>query len=174
MAISGHEQEFRDLFAQEAEMRLARLGEQLLALEEAGSDEELIASIFREAHNLKGAAAVVGIDDVSRVAHVLEDLLEQLRSGERLASPELIDALLVSVDGLTEMVPAILAGEDRSTTADALEANLRTAARRRDPLEADRAADARPASPPAAEAPTPAGEGPPARRPRRPAAHTRR
>ena len=119
MAISGHEQEFRDLFAQEAEMRLARLGEQLLALEEAGSDEELIASIFREAHNLKGAAAVVGIDDVSRVAHVLEDLLEQLRSGERLASPELIDALLVSVDGLTEMVPAILAGEDRSATADA-------------------------------------------------------
>src|SRR5205085_1419675 len=68
-------------------------------------------------------------------------------------------------DGLTEMVPAILAGEDRSATADALEANLRAAARRRDPLEADRAADAPPASPPAAEAPTPVGEGPPVRRP---------
>ena len=60
MTIAGHEEEFRLLFAQEAEMRLARLGEQLLQLETTGSDRELVASIFREAHTLKGAAAVVG------------------------------------------------------------------------------------------------------------------
>jgi two-component system chemotaxis sensor kinase CheA len=141
MAGTGDEEEFRVLFAQEAAMRLARLGEQLLALEEAGSDEELIASVFREAHTLKGAAAVVGIDDVSRVAHVMEDVLEQLRSGERLASPELIDALLGGVDGLTEMIPALLAGEDRSATADAIEAKLRTALRT-DPAGSDPAVEA--------------------------------
>jgi two-component system chemotaxis sensor kinase CheA len=146
--ISGQEQEFRQLFAQEAEMRLARLGEQLLRLEAAGDDKELIASIFREAHTLKGAAAVVGIDDVSRVAHVLEDLLEPLRSGERLASPDLIDSLLASVDGIAEMIPAILAGENRSSAADAIEAQLRTAAR----------AEPSPAPPPPTE-PAPVGGG---------------
>ena len=165
MTISGHEDEFRQLFAQEAETRLARLGEQLLQLEEAGNDEELIASIFREAHTLKGAAAVVGIDEVTRVAHVLEDLLEQLRSGERLASPELIDALLASVDGLAEMTPAILRGEDRSAAAAAIEAQLRTAARRSDHLdEADPAEDAWPAEAPS---PTLAGDGPTGGRPSR-------
>ena len=124
MTISGHEEEFRQLFAEEAESRLARLGEQLLQLEESGSDRELIASIFREAHTLKGAAAVVGIDDVSRVAHALEDLLEGVRNGQRLPTPELVDVALNAVDGLTNMIPRLLAGEDCTADATALEDRL--------------------------------------------------
>src|SRR5712692_6792707 len=112
MSISGHDEEFRRLFAQEAESRLSRLGEQLLELEQAGSTPELVASIFREAHTIKGAAAVVGFADASRVAHALEDLLEGVRAGDYLASPELVDAALAAVDGLTAMVPRLVSGED--------------------------------------------------------------
>src|SRR5438309_1278525 len=121
---TGHEDEFRQLFAQEAEQRLADLTSHLLALEEAGSDDDLVASIFREAHTLKGAAAVVGLEEVSVVAHAMEDLLEQLRAGSRLATPALIDVVLTAVDGLKEMLPAVLAGEDRMATAHALEQSL--------------------------------------------------
>src|SRR6476646_6189107 len=108
MTIPGHEDEFRRLVAEEAEERLARLGEQLLQLEESGSDRELIASIFREAHTLKGAAAVVGITEASRVAHALEDLLEGVRSGRRLPTSELVDTALATVDGLSSMVPRLI------------------------------------------------------------------
>ena len=75
------------LFAEEAEQRLAELTAHLLALEEAGNDAELVAATFREAHTLKGGAAVVGLTAFSDVAHAMEDLLEELRSGGRMATP---------------------------------------------------------------------------------------
>ena len=124
MTGRNDEAEFRELFAQEAAARLARLGEQLLMLEESGNDPELVSSIFREAHTLKGAAAVVGIDDAGRVAHALEDLLEGVRSGERLASAELVAVALAAVDGLTETVPRLVAGEDCHDAATVLEQQL--------------------------------------------------
>jgi two-component system, chemotaxis family, sensor kinase CheA len=125
VTISGHEAEFRLLFAQEAEMRLARLTEQLLQLETSGSDPELVASIFREAHTLKGAAAVVGIDEASFVAHALEDLLEEVRSGERAPTSDLVDAALVAVDALGAMIPRLLQGDDCHDEAAAVAEQLR-------------------------------------------------
>ena len=118
------DEEFLALFAQEAEQRLADLSAHLLALEEVGNDPELVDSIFREAHTLKGAAAVVGLDHFSHVAHAMEDLLEQLRSGERMATPELIDGVLAAVDGLQAMLPLAIEGADCSEQAASLEQAL--------------------------------------------------
>ena len=121
---TGHEDEFRALFAMEAEQRLDALSNQLLALEEAGNDAELVASIFREAHTLKGAAAVVGLDSFSDVAHAMEDLLEQLRTGDRMATPTLIDGVLGAVEGLRVMLPAVLGGSDEVDAAATLVQSL--------------------------------------------------
>src|SRR5215212_3244874 len=74
------------MFAEEAEGRLATLSELLLELERDGGDRELLSSIFREAHTLKGGAAVVGLDEVMRVAHAMEEVLEGLRSGGATAT----------------------------------------------------------------------------------------
>ena len=124
----ARDEEFLALFAQEADQRLADLTNHLLALEEVGNDPELVGSIFREAHTLKGAAAVVGLDAFSAVAHAMEDLLEQLRSGERMATPALIDGVLGAVDGLQAMLPAAIGGEDCSASGAELERALRTLA----------------------------------------------
>jgi two-component system chemotaxis sensor kinase CheA len=120
VSATGHEEEFRQLFFQEASALLARLGEHLLKLEAAGSDPDLIASIFRDAHTLKGAAAVVGFDEVARVAHGMEDLLEGVRSGTRPVTSSLVDALLGVVDGLSDFIPASLAGSVDVGGADRL------------------------------------------------------
>ena len=146
----GHDDEFRQLFAQEADQRLTRLGQELLRLEEAGSDEGLVASIFRDAHTLKGAAAVVGLDDIGRVAHAMEDILEELRGGLRPTTPPLVDALLAAVDGLTAMLPAAVGGEAQADTAAALVRTLRDAAA----TAGDAAAVAVDVAPVAAAAPT--------------------
>ena len=81
MEVTGQEARFRAMFAEEAEGRLATLSELLLELERNGDDQELLSSVFREAHTLKGAAAVVGLADVLRVAHAMEEVLEELRRG---------------------------------------------------------------------------------------------
>lgn len=114
MATTGYEDEFRALFAEEAAQRLTDLATQLIALEDAPTDPELVGSIFREAHTLKGAAAVVGFDDVQAIAHAMEDILADVRSGARLATAPLIDGLLSAVDGIREVMAGGLAGEDQS------------------------------------------------------------
>ncbi len=128
MTSTGREDEFRTLFAMEAEQRMDALTTQLLTLEESGTDPELVAAIFREAHTLKGAAGVVGLDDFGEVAHAMEDLLEQLRSGGRAATPDLVDGVLAAVDGLRAMLPATLAGDDQRAVAGELVTGLRALA----------------------------------------------
>ena len=80
MAGLGPEQ-IQALFAQEASVRLDHLDQLLLQLEQTGDDETLIRSVFRELHTLKGSSAVAGLAEVSRRAHELEDLVEDLRAG---------------------------------------------------------------------------------------------
>ena len=108
---------FRDLFAQEAEVRLARLSQLLLNLDPSGADADTIGEIFREVHTLKGAAAVVGFDAVSSYAHGLEERLDEVRSGQATLTAELVDALLIGVDELGRLATASLEG--RSDVAPA-------------------------------------------------------
>ena len=94
----------RSLFAQEAEGRLAQLGQLLLQLEQAGDDETLVRSIFREIHTLKGSSAMAGLDDVNRLAHDLEELVDNIRAGERPVTAEVIDTLLHGADQLRALI----------------------------------------------------------------------
>ena len=71
---------FLELFAEEAETRLRRLSESVLMLE-SDTSAETVGAILRDAHSLKGAAAVVGLNGVSTVVHRLEDVMEPFRGG---------------------------------------------------------------------------------------------
>jgi two-component system chemotaxis sensor kinase CheA len=135
MDVTGQEERFRRMFAEEAAGRLATLSELLLALETTTGDPELLAAVFREAHTLKGAAAVVGFTDVLQVAHALEEVLEGLRRGDRTATPALVDSLLGAVDGMREMIPAVLAGGDRAEHAERLVVSLHAPPPEPAPLE---------------------------------------
>lgn len=87
---------------------------------EASPSAEVVAAILRDAHSLKGAAAVVGLADVSAVAHRFEDELEPFRSGDNPPEPSLIDRLLHVVDGLQSLLPAIRRGDDTGVETTAL------------------------------------------------------
>jgi two-component system chemotaxis sensor kinase CheA len=94
----------RRLFAQEAEVRLAELGRLLLELEHDVDDDALVRSVYRELHTLKGSAAVAGLDEVSQVAHRLEELVEEVRAGRRPATADVIDELLRGTDELSAAI----------------------------------------------------------------------
>jgi two-component system chemotaxis sensor kinase CheA len=62
-------------------------------------DPEVIGDLFRAIHSIKGGAGAFGVDEVTELAHVMENLLDDLRSG-RSPTPEICAALLAGVDEL--------------------------------------------------------------------------
>jgi two-component system chemotaxis sensor kinase CheA len=120
------EDEFRPLFVEEAKGHLERIASGLLALETAPDDQAAIDGIFREAHTMKGAAGMVGMMRVSRLAHRLEDLLVELRAGTRRSSPELTDAMLLVLDGMGRLIASPASGDQDASDEAALERLLPT------------------------------------------------
>jgi two-component system chemotaxis sensor kinase CheA len=120
------EDEFRPLFVEEAKGHLERIASGLLALETAPDDQAAIDGIFREAHTMKGAAGMVGMMRVSRLAHRLEDLLVELRAGTRRSSPELTDAMLLVLDGMGRLIASPSSGDQDASDEAALERLLPT------------------------------------------------
>lgn len=98
--------QIRVLFAQEATVRMAQLGQLLLELEQARDDESLIRSVFREVHTIKGSAAVAGLEEVTECAHQLEELVDDLRAKRTSVSPDVIDTLLAGADRLGALITA--------------------------------------------------------------------
>jgi two-component system chemotaxis sensor kinase CheA len=89
---------FRAAFFVEADEHLQHMEAALLQLESASTDTELLNTIFRAAHTIKGGSTTFGIDEVGKFTHVLENLLERLRDGELTANSDLVELLLSSVD----------------------------------------------------------------------------
>jgi CheY-like chemotaxis protein/HPt (histidine-containing phosphotransfer) domain-containing protein len=118
------EDEFVRLFEEEASVRLGRLSEQIPQLRRDGHQADLLASIFRDAHSIRGAAAVVGLEPVQRVAHAMEKLLEPAWRDRRQVTPWIVDAAQSAVRALQDIIPGVIAGEDVSARAAAAERSL--------------------------------------------------
>ena len=99
-------------FREEAEELLVQMEQSLLALESQPDDLELVSSIFRVAHTLKGNASLLEFKAVAQALHSLEDLLDSLRKGTVTTTTEVINLLLQSVDILRQMTKRMLAGEE--------------------------------------------------------------
>ena len=95
--------EFLDIFRDEARVRLDRIVETLLALEGGSAADDAVDSLFRDIHTIKGAAGMVGLDEIGALAHVMEDLLANARRQGALAGT-LIDPLLRATDALRRHV----------------------------------------------------------------------
>ena len=97
-------------FIAETEENLRAIEEGLLALERRPGDTEVLQTIFRMAHTLKGNSASLGFTGVAEFAHALEDQLEKLRKRSRPVTADLVTALLQAVDALREMLPVAVEG----------------------------------------------------------------
>ncbi|GGD41676.1 chemotaxis protein CheA [Pseudoxanthomonas indica] len=97
-------QRFHATFFEESREGLEAMESGLLSLENGNRDAELINSIFRAAHSIKGGSATFGFDAVASLTHVLETLLDELRAGKRDVSGDAIDAMLASVDVLRSLL----------------------------------------------------------------------
>jgi len=94
-------------FLIESGENLDRLDQELVKLEADPRSSELLASIFRTIHTIKGSSGFLGFQRLDRVAHAGENLLSKLREGELLLTEEITSGLLAMVDAVRSMLDEI-------------------------------------------------------------------
>ncbi len=97
----------REIFYEEADEHLGILEAGLLQLEEDDSadfDIELVDKLFRSAHTLKGASALLKYNTISEIAHELENLLESFKVQTIEMTPPLLDAMLSALDTMRNLL----------------------------------------------------------------------
>ncbi len=97
-------QRFHATFFEESREGLDAMEAGLLALEDGQLDPEIINSVFRAAHSIKGGAGTFGFEAIASLTHVLETLLDELRAGKRALEATAIDAMLAAVDVLRALL----------------------------------------------------------------------
>ena len=109
--IDCEDQELLDGFLAETTELLEKLDDDLITLEKASDDIDLMNRIFRSIHTIKGASSFLGFDLLVKVAHKTEDVLNRLRKGELVVTPELMDVILEATDLVKLLVSDIKAGD---------------------------------------------------------------
>jgi len=90
-----------DLFRTEVSEQGKILTEGLLALEQGAAAPDRLEAMMRAAHSLKGAARLVGVEPVVRLAHVLEDVFVAAQNAALVLGTGHVDVLLGGVDAIT-------------------------------------------------------------------------
>ena len=99
--------QFHQVFFEECFEGLEAMESGLLDLNTGDIDSEVINTIFRGAHSIKGGSGTFGFSAVADFTHIMETLLDQMRDGRRPVTQPAVDVLLGSVDCLRAMLTAI-------------------------------------------------------------------
>jgi two-component system chemotaxis sensor kinase CheA len=99
--------ELLPFYLDETDEQIGAMNESLLRLEEDPSDPSALQDTFRIVHSLKGSASVMGFDQVNRLAHHLETLFDQLRSGKRTLDREAMELSFRCLDRLRDYHKAL-------------------------------------------------------------------
>src|SRR3989304_5896011 len=75
----------------------------ILQLEENPEDADIINSIFRPIHSMKGSAGFLGMKDIGKVSHELETLLDEARKTKIKITHEIIEILIEGIDILKKL-----------------------------------------------------------------------
>ncbi len=94
-------------FIEEAEEHLNSVESNILALEKSPGDSDIINTIFRSFHTVKGIASCTDLDRISTLAHATENLLDEVRNKRLVLGQEATDVVLAVCDRLQRMVENI-------------------------------------------------------------------
>ena len=94
-------------FLQESTENLDRLDQEFVHLESDPGNSELLGSIFRTIHTIKGSCGFLGFTKLEKLTHAGESLLSQMRAGELILNAEIADHLLEMVDAVRALLTEI-------------------------------------------------------------------
>jgi two-component system chemotaxis sensor kinase CheA len=105
-AMDGMDEVIKE-FLVESNEGLDRFDHDLIALEKDKTSRELLDSIFRAVHTIKGTGGVLGYDKLVSISHLGESVLSRMRDGVLLLSPPIATALLAMADSLRHILEQI-------------------------------------------------------------------
>jgi two-component system chemotaxis sensor kinase CheA len=100
-------QEILEDFLIEAFELIEQIDQDLVELEAKPDDLELLNSIFRVAHTVKGSSSFLNFDVLTKLTHHMEDVLNKARRAELKITPEVMDVVLESVDMMKDLLNGI-------------------------------------------------------------------
>lgn len=94
----------RQTFFQECEEQLQALEEGLMEMDSGDSSSEIVNSVFRAVHSIKGGAGAFKLSELVEFAHAFETVLDEIRSGNLSSTHDITKLLLKSADQLSDLV----------------------------------------------------------------------
>jgi two-component system chemotaxis sensor kinase CheA len=98
------DEEPRDIYKTATAERLQKLEASLLRLEKQPGDRHSIDKFPREARTLKGDSRMLGVTDVERITHQIEDRVAAVKRGEAKFNDPLFDRLYRGLDAIRELI----------------------------------------------------------------------
>ena len=112
-------QEILEDFLIEAFELIEQLDQDLVELENNPEDLELLNSIFRVAHTIKGSSSFLNLDTLTELTHHMEDVLNKARKGELSITPLVMDTVLESIDMMKALLYSVRdTGSDQNDEID--------------------------------------------------------
>ena len=103
-------------FVEELEIHVAALNRDMLALERAevdgGDASELLHSLFRTTHTIKGSSRAAGATSIEQTSHRIEDVLTLLREKKLPLAPRVFELLFAVTDAVADAGERLRKGED--------------------------------------------------------------
>lgn len=112
MANSIDLSQFHEIFFEESYEGLESMEAGLLKMDRGSTEPEVVNTVFRAAHSIKGSAGTFGFSKISDYTHVVETLLDEVRANTREVTKGLIDVMLTSVDYMRKMIDNTKAGKE--------------------------------------------------------------
>jgi two-component system chemotaxis sensor kinase CheA len=96
--------ELIEIFVQESKEHLDALEPEILAMESASSDSEGVNTIFRGVHSIKGSSGFFGFEQITKLSHMMENVMALVREGSLPPTREMVDVFLECTDKLKLMI----------------------------------------------------------------------
>jgi len=106
--IGMMKEEYLSVFVDESRETLQNLNDNLLKLENNPEDMETVNEVFRLLHTLKGMAGTMGFENMMKLCHKMENVLDEVRSGNIKLTGNLMDKLFTGVDIVERIVNNIV------------------------------------------------------------------
>ena len=123
MSFDADDEILQDFLIEAGEI-IETLNEELVELEQRPNDTELLNSVFRSFHTIKGGAGFLALEPLVELCHRAEDVFNLLRNGELQVDAAIMDVMLPVLDSLNDMFDSLRAATEPENADPALLAAL--------------------------------------------------
>ena len=99
--------EYLDMFLEESEEHIQSLSDEMMKFENDRNNLDIVATMFRSAHTLKGMSGTMGFEKMQRLTHTIENIMDDIRNGKKEVTDDIIDFMFKGIERLETLLNEI-------------------------------------------------------------------